>query len=128
MAAFENSVWGILIVFMLMFIVVNMFSGGNKYKDDPDEVGQRKIAREILRGNTTVDDVVKNDNYDPAHVEQWVKDYTKLAIEYALDAEKHTHELELKEQDLQWFEKACEKHIGPDWRDKTDYNNRRVSK
>ena len=126
MVQFENSVWGVVLIGLLLFMIISLFSSTITYKDDPDETSQRKFARDILRGNTTAEDVAKDNNFDPEHVGKWVDDYKKLAIEYALNADKHTHELEIKDQDLKWFEKACEKYIGPDWKEKTDYENRRV--
>lgn len=126
MVQFENSIWGVVLIGLLLFMIVSLFSSTITYKDDPDETSQRKFARDILRGNKTAEDVAKDNNFDPEHVGKWVDDYKKLAIEYALNADKHTHELEIKDQDLKWFEKACEKYIGPDWKEKTDYENRRV--
>ena len=126
MVQFENSVWGVVLIGLVLFMIISLFSSTITYKDDPDETSQRKIARDILRGNKTAEDVAKDNNFDPEHVGKWVDDYKKLAIEYALNADKHTHELEIKDQDLKWFEKACEKYIGPDWKEKTDYENRRV--
>lgn len=126
MVQFENSVWGVVLIGLVLFMIISLFSSTITYKDDPDETSQRKFARDILRGNKTAEDVAKDNNFDPEHVGKWVDDYKKLAIEYALNADKHTHELEIKDQDLKWFEKACEKYIGPDWKEKTDYENRRV--
>ena len=36
----------------------------------------------------TAEDVAKDNNFDPEHVKNWVEDYKKLAIEYALNADK----------------------------------------
>lgn len=126
MVQLDNDMWGFVLIVLIMFIVISFFSGTISYKGDPDETSQRNFAREILRGNTTVEDVAKENNFNPEHVGKWVDDYKKLAVDYALNAEKHSHELEIKDQDLKWFEKVCEKHIGADWKEKTDYKNRRV--
>lgn len=116
---------GILFVSLMIFILLCSI-GGSCYNADPEETDRRNFAREILRGNTTIENVANDNNFDPSHVEEWVNEYTQLAIKYAVDAEKHTHEIELKEQDLKWFEQVCEKYIGPDWKTITDFNNRRI--
>ena len=57
MVQFENSVWGVVLIGLVLFMIISLFSSTPNYKDDPDETSQRKFARDILRGNTTAEDV-----------------------------------------------------------------------
>lgn len=124
----KSALVGIAIVGILFFIVCSIFPGGNEYKPDPDEKGQREVAKKILRGETTADDVAAKEGYDPEHIGKWVKDYTDLAVKYALDSDKYAEHINLLEQDIVWFTKACEKYIGADWKEKTGFGDHNLDK
>lgn len=117
---------GMAVVGALFFIVCSLFPGG--YKPDPDQKDQREIAKKILRGETTVDEVARDDGYDPSHIGKWVSDYTKLAVEYALDCENHVEKVDLLEQDIAWFTEVCQKYIGDDWKEKTGFGDHHLDK
>lgn len=122
----KSALVGIAIVGILFFIVCSLFPGG--YKPDPDEKGQREIAKKILRGQTTAEDVAAKEGYDPEHIEGWIKNYKDLAVKYALDSDKYAEQVILLEQDIVWFTKTCEKYIGADWREKTGFGDHNLDK
>lgn len=123
-----NNAVGFVFVCLIIFIAVILIPGGSKYKPDPDENGQRKIAKSILRGETTVEDVAKNEGYDPEHIGKWVGDYTNLAIKYALDSDKLAEHIVLLEEDIAWFTSVCRKYIGDDWKEKTGFGDHNLDK
>lgn len=121
----------IVLVAIIVFIVLfasSSSSGGSSPTPDPDENKQKEIAREILRGNASPEEIAGNDGYDIEHINQWVEIYEKAAIKAALEAEKTSNRIELMEDDIEWFKETCRKFIGDDWEAKTDFPNRFITK
>lgn len=116
-------------LFAMAVLMVLMCTGGSPApKPDPDENRQHELAKQMLRGNTTPEKIAEEEGYDLEHVKKWKDDYVKIAVDYALDAEKHNARITLMEDDIQWFKAACRKYIGEDWEAKTGYTEHELTK
>lgn len=67
-------------VIIVIFIFIWFISEGSpaeppEPKDDPDKAEQRRLASEILKGNTNPDEVAEMYGYDVEHIKQWTVDY-----------------------------------------------------
>lgn len=120
----------VFMVFVLIIVIIVSSSSpkGSSPTPDPDADKQNELAREVLRGNTTPEEITEKDGYDIEHVKQWVESYEKAAVQAALEADKTSSRIELMEDDIEWFKETCRKFIGNDWEAKTDFANRFVTK
>lgn len=95
-----------------------------KPKDDPDKKTQEKFAVKILTNKETPESVAKKEGYDIEHIKQWVQDYIDYAVKYSLDSKKTNAHIDRLMDDIAFLKEICRKHIGDDWEEKTDYQNR----
>ncbi|MBO5344210.1 MAG: hypothetical protein J6A57_07155 [Ruminococcus sp.] len=72
----------IVVLIVIFFIWVLSLPGGKpppKPKDDPDKDEQRRLALEMLKGNTTPEEVAAKEGYDIEHIKKWKQDYLHSA-------------------------------------------------
>lgn len=118
---------GLIAIFF--FFLLTLIPGGKKaVTPDPDENKQRELAREMLRGNTTPEEIAEKEGYELDHIKKWKDDYTGLCIKYALDSEKYAAQVRLLEEDIAWFTAVCRKYIGDDWEQKTGFADHNITK
>ena len=124
----KEQLIGLFFLAAFIFIILTLIPGGKKITPDPDEAKQQELAKDMLRGNTTPEEIAEKEGYDIEHIKKWKDDYTQLAIKFALDSDRYAHEVELLREDIEWFKKACRKHIGDDWEAKTGFSDHYVTK
>ena len=95
---------------------------------EPDESARNEIAKKILRGETTPEEIAQKEGYNVEQVKKWKDDFTQLAVKYALESDKHNARISLMEDDIKWFKEVCRKHIGEDWEKKTGFADRDLTK
>ncbi|MDE6787982.1 MAG: hypothetical protein K2J47_01500 [Ruminococcus sp.] len=95
-----------------------------KPKDDPDKKTQEKFAVQVLKKNSTPEEIAEKEGYDIEHIKQWVQDYIDYAVKYSFDAKKINAHIDRLTDDIAFLKGICRKYIGDDWEEKTDYQNR----
>ena len=119
---------GLIAIFFFFLITLIPSTKEMKVPPDPAEDTQRAFAKDMLRGNTTPEEIAEKEGYDLDHVKKWKDDYTELCIKYALDSEKYAAQVRLLEEDIAWFTAVCRKYIGEDWEEKTGFADHNITK
>lgn len=115
----ETLIWiGIILVPLILWMLPT-----KRFRDDPDKGTQQKLAKEMLRGETTPEEIAKKDNFDPAHIQKWRDDYAALVVDYVLNAEEKAAEKEGLAADNELLKRICQEYIGDDWETKTGFKS-----
>ncbi|MBR6243045.1 MAG: hypothetical protein IKQ90_06095 [Ruminococcus sp.] len=112
---------GIVVVGFIKFITEEQKEEVKPLTDKDKDL----IALHILTGKTDSKTEAQNHNVPVEEVEKWVDDFvagSENFITKKTDLHAKIGELEME---IKWFEHTCQKFIGDDWKEKTEYDKRK---
>ncbi len=113
----ESLIWIAIIVIPLILWLLPT----KRFRDDPDEDTQRKLAKAMLRGETSPENIAENEHFDPEHIKKWRDDYAALVVDYVFHAGERDAEKNALASDNELLKKICREYIGDDWETKTGF-------
>ncbi len=113
----ESLIWiGIILIPLILWMLPT-----KRFRDDPDKSTQQELAKQMLRGEKTPDDIAREECYDPKHIEKWRDDYAALVVDYVFHAGEKEAELDELAADNELLKKICREYIGDDWETETGF-------
>jgi len=123
----ENPEPGFLISVILGFLAIAYIVYKiTKTSEPPAEIDKAKkyaAAVELLKGGNA-EEIAGREGISTEELEKWKSEFLDNAQAFAETMNNSAMREMQYQNDLKWFEKACEKHIGADWKDVTHYNKK----
>ncbi len=120
----EDNMVGIVFIAIIFFAFVLLMSGGgNEKPPEPDQSKKDELAREVLKGGN-IEEIAEREKLDPEDIGKWKDEYLEYILNLAENFGKTQNQIDLLTEDIEWFKNACKDHIGDDWEEKTNFENR----
>lgn len=112
----------VALVLLLFVVFAAMFSSNEKPAKDQDE--KDRITLEALSGKTPIEEIAEREGVTVDEINAWKEEFINNGMQYSKNRKYLEQQQFQYERDIKWFEETCEKFIGSDWKEKTDYENR----
>ncbi len=96
-------------------------------KPEPKEYEQDykdSIAIEALRGKIELDALAEREGLDTDTIKAWTQEFLNDADHFIRHRREMNDKIAELELDSKWYQEVCEKYIGSDWKEKTNFDKR----
>lgn len=120
----ELFIWGL--IFAIFCMILNSFRPKEKPsppspKKEYKQSFKEKTILEILKGKSEDDVIAENEGLSKDELKEWKEKFLNDVSDFVEQREQMYNQIGELEVQVKWFKKACEKHIGEDWKEKTGY-------
>ena len=120
----ELFIWGL--IFAIFCMILNSFRPKEKPSPPPPKKEYKqsfkeKTILEILKGKSEDDVIAENEGLSKDELKEWKEKFLNGVSDFVEQREQMYNQIGELEVQVKWFKKACEKHIGEDWKEKTGY-------
>ncbi|MBO5104295.1 MAG: hypothetical protein J6B74_04445 [Ruminococcus sp.] len=120
----ELFIWGL--IFAIFCMILNSFRPKEKPSPPPPKKEYKqsfkeKTILEILKGKSEDDVIAENEGLSKDELKEWKEKFLNDVSDFVEQREQMYNQIGELEVQVKWFKKACEKHIGEDWKEKTGY-------
>ncbi|MDE6091657.1 MAG: hypothetical protein K2K14_03470 [Ruminococcus sp.] len=121
----ELFIWGL--IFAIFCMIINSLKPKEKPPPPPppkkkyEQSFKEKTVLEILKGKSEDDVIAENEELSADDIKEWKEKFLNDVSDFVEQREQMYNQIGALEVQLKWFHKACEKHIGEDWKEKTGY-------
>ena len=120
----ELFIWGL--IFAIFCMILNSFRPKEKPSPPPPKKEYKqsfkeKTILEILKGKSEDDVIAENEGLSKDELKEWKEKFLNDVSDFVEQREQMYNQIGELEVQVKWFKKACEKHIGDDWKEKTGY-------
>ncbi len=115
---------GIIVVLFIGLLLAMIGSSDSNPKSDKPQNEKDRITLEALSGKTPIEEIAEREGVTVDEINAWKEEFINNGIQYSKNRDYLEQQQFQYERDIKWFEETCEKFIGSDWKEKTDYENR----
>lgn len=120
----ELFIWGL--IFAIFCMILNSFRPKEKPSPPPPKKEYKqsfkeKTILEILKGKSEDDVIAENEGLSKDELKEWKEKFLNDVSDFVEQREQMYNQIGELEVQVKWFKKACEKHIGEEWKEKTGY-------
>ena len=113
----------VIVVFLTISYLVYKVTQSPAPPKEKDNAEKYAAAIELLKGGNA-DEIAAREGISTEELEKWKGEFLENALAYAKAMNDHANQEIQHKKDIEWFEKACEKHIGADWKNITHYDKK----